>query len=167
MSRRARRLSIIAALVLSLGMLAFTLFPGRTMLGTPDSPAQSAAGEAESPIATVDAVGQRRIGSSGLPKGGVLQDLPTYAVSSAELEGLPPDPQPGTRLELWVAWEPPITKEVRFQKLLSDVRIQQVVPGVVAEEPSTVLLALEPSQISDVLYGDRYGSLSVVVLPTP
>lgn len=167
MSRRSRNLSLLAAVALALALLGFSLLPRRSGVGPPDPSAQSAAGRVEASSGAVDFARPNGIGN-GDPGGEARShDLRTYAVSSAELEGLPPDPRPGTRLDVWVAWEPPITEEVRFQKLLAEVTIQQVVPGLVPEEPSTVMLALEPSQISDILYADRYGLLSVVTLPAP
>ena len=70
-------------------------------------------------------------------------------------------------LEVWVAWEPPVTRKIRFQKLLPSATIERVVPGLVQEHPATVLLGVDRSRISDLLYGDRFGSLSVVILSLP
>ncbi len=92
-------------------------------------------------------------------------DVRTYALSVSELRGLPPNAAPGTQLELWVAWDPPLTKEPRFQLLVRRVILEKIVPGVTAEAPATALLRITKSQVPDLLYGDRYGSLSVTVLP--
>jgi hypothetical protein len=166
MSRRSRNLSLTAALVLSLGLLGFSFLGDGNGLEARNAPPRPRPAEVATPTAP-RVVGTKRAGAGDVAGHQPVTDLRTYAVSAAELEGLPPNPQPGARLELWVAWEPPVTRQPRFQKLLSDVTIQQVVPGLTRDEPNTVLLALQPPQVSDVLYGDRYGSLSVVMLPSP
>jgi hypothetical protein len=86
----------------------------------------------------------------------------TYAIGLHELAGLPPDVAPGTVLDLWVAWEPPVTEEIQVQLLLKDVVVERLIPPVLPEGPTTVLLSVAPRDISDLLYGDRYGQLSAV-----
>ncbi|HVF53002.1 MAG TPA: hypothetical protein VNC78_05270 [Actinomycetota bacterium] len=89
----------------------------------------------------------------------------TYAISVLDLAGLPPDARPGTIIELWVAWDPPVTKSAQVQRLLKNVVLERIIPGPVVEAPSMALLSVLPRQVPDLLYGDRYGSLSVTVLP--
>jgi hypothetical protein len=89
----------------------------------------------------------------------------SYAVPLPELHGLPPDAAPGTELELWVAWEPPITSGPKFQRLVPHLTLQRIAPPVEAGAPPTVLLAVPTSRLSDLLYGDRFGTLSVAVRP--
>ncbi len=159
-------------MIFTVGVVGFRLLPGATGSGDIGL-------EGEPPLANADLATESRSTpglaptvesdgpGEGQPLASEVSTLRTYAVASPELEGLPPDPQPGTELELWVAWEPPITKGIRFQKLLPSVTIQRVLPGLTPEEPSTVLLGIKPSEVSDLLYGDRFGSLSVVMLPAP
>jgi hypothetical protein len=87
----------------------------------------------------------------------------SYALLQNDLSGLPPDASPGTRLELWVAWDPPVTKNAKLQLLLRDVMLERIIPGVTSEAPSTVLLSIRSKDIADMLWADRYGALSVVV----
>ena len=88
-----------------------------------------------------------------------------YAVSVPELSGLPPDAPPGTALELWVAWDPPLTKRPKIQLLIPRVTVERIVPGLTPEAPATVMLEVPRRAMPDMLYGDRYGTLSVTVLP--
>lgn len=89
--------------------------------------------------------------------------LRTYAMPFTELAGLAPETAPGTMLELWVAWDPPVTEEPRVQRLLRNVLMQQILPAPTPELPSVVLIAVRPRDTADLIYGDRYGSLSVTM----
>lgn len=91
-------------------------------------------------------------------------DLRSYALALPELDGLPPDLQPGDRLQLWVAWEPPVTRTSQVQLLVKGATFDRIVSSVVPGEPPTVLLLVSPKDIPDLLYGDRWGALSAVVL---
>lgn len=86
-----------------------------------------------------------------------------YAIAVTELSGLSPDAAPGTLLDLWVAWDPPITDEPHVQPLLRSVRLTRIVAPVTPEGPAVALLSIRPSQVSDIIYGDRYGALSVTM----
>lgn len=88
-----------------------------------------------------------------------------YAVSVPELQGLSEGALSGTKLELWVAWEPPVTKSPRVQRLVDEVVLERIVAPTVPEAPSTAVLLVPPKAIPDVIYGDLYGRLSVVSLP--
>lgn len=91
-------------------------------------------------------------------------DLASYAFLLPELEGLPPDVRPGTAIEIWVAWEPPVTKKLQVQQLVPRATVDELIPSI-EPGPPTVMLSLERRHIPDLMYGDRYGSLSTVVLP--
>ena len=86
----------------------------------------------------------------------------TYAVGLHELAGLSPDSPPGTELELFVTWEPPVTRTPRVQLLVKDVRLERLIPPVLPEGPTTALLSLPTRDVPDLLYGDRFGQLSAV-----
>lgn len=90
-------------------------------------------------------------------------DRRSYAIGLQDLAGLPPDAGPGAPLELWVTWEPPVTREPRLQKLIGDVLLARTIPGPVPEAPVTVLLSVPADRIGDLIYADGYGRLSVVV----
>jgi hypothetical protein len=92
-------------------------------------------------------------------------DLRSYAVSANELQGLPFDSPPGTRIELWVAWEPPITDKPRVHLLVSGVVLEKIAPPTIPDGPHTAVLLVPPKRIPDVIYGDLYGRLSAVVVP--
>jgi hypothetical protein len=86
-----------------------------------------------------------------------------YAVSLPELTGLPEDAKAGTPLELWVAWEPPVTKHPRIQRLATGITLDRIVLPVVPEGSPAALLRIPRHEIPSVLYGDRYGALSAVI----
>ena len=87
----------------------------------------------------------------------------TYAIPVPELAGLSSSAVPGTRLELWVAWDPPLTKSPKIQRLLRDVMLEKIVPPIVPEAPATAILSVPDRAVPDLLYGDKYGSLSVTM----
>ena len=88
-----------------------------------------------------------------------------YALPLAEVRGLSPETPMGSRVELWVAWEPPITKEARVQRLLRGAVVEQIVPPTVPEGPVTVELLIPVNDLPDFIFAQRYGSLSAAVIP--
>ncbi len=88
-----------------------------------------------------------------------------YWVSVAEVDGLPESAPPGTRMELWVAWEPPVTARPRVDRLVREVTLERIAPPVTPQGPAAALLSLPAARIGDVLYADRWGALSVAILP--
>jgi len=89
--------------------------------------------------------------------------LVSYAIPTTELQGLPPDLAYGTRLDLWVAWQPPITKRTELQPLLRGVLLEKIVPPLLPDGPHSAILKVDPDEISDLIWGDRFGALSAVV----
>jgi len=89
----------------------------------------------------------------------------SYAIALPDLKGLPPDAVPGTQMELWVAWEPPLTRRPRIQRLFPSVVLEKIAPPAIEGGPAVAILSVESSDVSDLLWGDRYGALSVVLLP--
>jgi hypothetical protein len=88
----------------------------------------------------------------------------SYAIALHELEGLPSDIALGARIELWVAWDPPISEEPAFQLLLKDVIVENIIQPVVPEGSIDVLLSVPLKGVSDLHYGDRYGNLHVAIV---
>jgi hypothetical protein len=87
----------------------------------------------------------------------------SYALSEADVSGLPLDTPPGTRLELWVAWEPPVTRTAKLQLLIRDVVLEKVISGFPEGAPATILLSLRARDVDDMLWADRYGALSLTI----
>ena len=87
----------------------------------------------------------------------------SYAMALYDLAGLPPDAPIQTPLELWVAWDHRVSRNPQVQPLVSDVRIERYVQPTTPDGPRVVMLSVPRSQLDELLYGDRYGSLSAVV----
>lgn len=85
-----------------------------------------------------------------------------YYMSFNELDGLPRDTPPWTPVELWVAWDPPITDEPLVQLLDDDVFIESILPPVVPGAGHVVKLSVRLKDRENLVYADRYGSLSVI-----
>ena len=107
-----------------------------------------------------------RMGPATEPVAPIAGDLRSYAVSASEVAGLSVDAPPGTRMELWVAWEPPVTKEPRVQRLVDQVVLERIVPPTVPEAPPTAILLIAPKSVDEVIYGDIWGRLSVATVPS-
>ena len=90
-------------------------------------------------------------------------DLVSYAFDAGELDGLPPDVMPGQKLDLWVTWEPPVTKRTVVQPLLKGVALEKVAPPVLPNGPAAALFLVPQARVDDLIWADRYGLLSVVV----
>jgi hypothetical protein len=172
MNRKVQRLGFAFGGVLLVTLLWVRLFPADDLV-LPATAAVDAAASAQQRVdeATLspspDLTTQPRVTP---PEGGEVaatasRQLRTYAVSTYELAGLPPDAEPGTRLELWAALDPPIVEESRFMKLRTEVVLEKIVPGLTPEAPATALLLVGADRLSDLLYLDRYGELSVAVIP--
>jgi len=89
-------------------------------------------------------------------------DLTNYAFLLPELEGLPPSTSPGTEIEIWATWEPPVTKRLKVQRLIPRATVSKILPSI-EPGPPTVVLEIERRYIPDIMFGDRFGALSVVL----
>lgn len=151
MSRKIRNLLLASGVVVAVALLAASfLFAADVPDATIGPPTPVIA----SPTASQPAARQKSVENTRL-----------YAVSLPRLQGLAATAAAGSRLELWVAWEPPITKSPRYQKLLENVILEEIVPPPIPEAPPTVLLSVADHDIGDLLYADRFGALSAVIVP--
>ncbi|MDP9068866.1 MAG: hypothetical protein M3N53_11060 [Actinomycetota bacterium] len=89
--------------------------------------------------------------------------LVSYAVPATELDGLQLGLAPGSTVDIWVAWEPPITNAPEIHQLITGATVEKIVPPVLPDGPHVALLLVKPEQVTDLLYGDRYGALSVTM----
>lgn len=145
---KARRLGALGGGVVILGLLASTFaFGGGSSAPKPNDVtlAQGPTDVATPPSST---------------------DLASYAFHLPELDALPATVPPGTEIEIWATWEPPVTKKLKVQRLIPRATVEKVIPSI-DSGPPTVLLELERRYIPDIMYGDRFGSLSVVLLSEP
>lgn len=157
MSRRMANLLIVAGAAALIGTIAakmvFPSTPNPVMTPAEDAPVEiimSADPQTTpTPIAAVTPADDRR----------------DYAVGLHELRGLPLDASPGTRLELWVAWDRAVAEGPQMQKLVKSVTLSRFIEPVTPEGPVVVVLSVPEKAMRAVMYGDLYGSFSVA-LPT-
>jgi hypothetical protein len=95
-----------------------------------------------------------------------MGEMRGYALPVAELSGLPGDAPPGTELELWVTWDPPVTERPRLQRLIRRVVLEKVAPAVTPDGPDAAILLVPVEKLPDLVYADRYGAISVGLLPS-
>ena len=95
---------------------------------------------------------------------GSVENFRSYSLPLVELSGLPPDVMSGTRVEVWVAWEPPITEKPRVQRLFGGAQVARLIPPTVAEAPTTVELLVPAKEFPELLFADRHGSLSAAIV---
>ena len=88
-----------------------------------------------------------------------------YSIALPEVRGMAPDVQAGARLDLWVAWNRPITRGPRVQKLLTGAIVDELTPPLTPEGPVIVGLLIPVRELPDFLFAHRYGSLSAVAVP--
>jgi hypothetical protein len=140
---RAGRLVALGLIVVAMGLGASTLlFDGETS-------------KARLPTES-DAVARNEPGPPA------ATDIASYAFLLPELEGLSSTVEPGTEIEIWATWEPPVTKRLKVQLLIPKATVTKVIPSI-EPGPPTVMLELERRLIPDILFGDRFGDLSVVL----
>lgn len=90
-------------------------------------------------------------------------DRREYALGMHELSGFPLETPPGARMELWVAWDPPLTKAPDVRRLIRDVIVADIIPPLTPDGPTAVIVSVPTARVPDLIYGDRYGDLSVVL----
>ncbi|MDQ4058253.1 MAG: hypothetical protein M3124_03935 [Actinomycetota bacterium] len=146
LTTRIRRLVLVAFAVIATGVLLSAWLDADDSASGGPSPAS------------------RGVSRSPSDRGPASDDLASYAFLLPELEGLPPDVEPGTAIEIWVTWEPPVTKKLQVQQLVPRAKVDELIPSI-EPGPPTIMLSLERRHIPDLMYGDRYGALSTVVLP--
>nr|MBA2599278.1 hypothetical protein [Actinomycetota bacterium] len=88
-----------------------------------------------------------------------------YAIATSELAGLPPDARPGAIFDLWVTWSPPVVEVVRIQKLIPGLILDEIVPPVTPSGAEAAIFLVPVKSMSDLLWADRFGELSVTGLP--
>jgi hypothetical protein len=149
---RLKRAAIALVIPLAALLVVIKLFAPQTEVATVEP--------IDSPVPTPQ---QQEEPSNVLPATGGVR---SYALEITELDGLPPDASPGTALEIWVTWEPPITRRIQVQRLIQQAQVERIIPNIVPEAPATVLLSIPRRDIADMFYGDRFGQLSAAVLST-
>ena len=86
-----------------------------------------------------------------------------YAITLSDLPGLAPDSAPGTRLNLWVTWEPPVTKHPKVHLLLENVILKRISPPLTVNGPFVANLLVSRKGLPDLLWADRFGKLNASV----
>jgi hypothetical protein len=147
LSPRLVRLSV----ALAIGIAALWLVPSLSHDAEPQAALRAAASIA--PAASPEA--------SQPP---VPPDRATYWIGAHEIEGVVPELAPGTRVEVWVTWEPPLVKQPVVEKLIRDAYIAAILPSTMIEGTLDVGLSLNDRDISAMTYGERFGSLNLIVL---
>jgi hypothetical protein len=170
MNPRTKNLTLAGGGVVLIGFVAVNTFvaPAAPQSAPQPSDALGLAEPAPSPSRAgedlADPAMARSPAASASPAGGVaVPARRSYAIGLHDLAGFPPDAAPGEPLELWVTWEPPVTRGPRLQKLISDVVVERTIPGSVPEAPVTVLLSVPVGRVGDLIYADTFGKLSVVL----
>jgi hypothetical protein len=177
-SARVRNLLVAGGLVIAAGFVAVNLLslepaaPSSSFTTPPGPSDQLASPEPRSEQAGLSAGGQATPSSTSeqATQGAPATSLPAaeemrgYALPVAELSGLPGDAPPGTELELWVTWDPPVTEKPRLQRLIRRVVLQKVAPAVTPDGPDAAILLVPVGKLPDLVYADRYGAISVALL---
>lgn len=89
------------------------------------------------------------------------RSLYTHAVEVSWLNGFPPDAAPGDVFDIWVAWNRAVAKGPNIQLLLQDVTLEKIAPPVTPDGPYVAYLIVTRAEARDLLYGTKYGALSV------
>jgi hypothetical protein len=173
-SARTRNLLLAGGLVIAAGFVAVNLLslepaaPSRSFT-TPDGGPASPEPRSDADLSTGDGQATPSSPSEQVAPGTSLQgtgETRGYALPVAELSGLPANAPPGTELELWVTWDPPVTERPRLQRLIRRVVLEKVAPAVTPDGPDAAILLVPVEKLPDLVYADRYGAISVGLLPS-
>lgn len=175
MSARTRNLLLAGGLVIAAGFVAVNLLslepaaPSRSFTTPPGGGQATPDPRSDADLSTADGQATPSSPSEQVAPGTSLQgtgETRGYALPVAELSGLPGNAPPGTELELWVTWDPPVTERPRLQRLIRRVVLEKVVPAVTPDGPDAAILLVPVEKLPDLVYADRYGTISVGLLPS-
>ncbi|MGI8407986.1 MAG: hypothetical protein ACR2L3_05695 [Actinomycetota bacterium] len=160
MTTKNRNLTIAAGVLAAAILLSLTLFPNSPPRDDPSSTLRSSEDPYGIQPEAVPTAAPQGTGSSLVEAGTGIR---SYSIGLHELSGLTQATPPGTRIDIWASWGPPVTEKPQVQRLLKDVVIQEIQPPFLPEGPTAVVLSLMPTQVEKMLWGDKYGSLAAVV----
>jgi hypothetical protein len=83
-----------------------------------------------------------------------------YSLDLEDIAGLSPTTTPGTAVELWATWSPPITKSPRLQRVVRDAILERVSLPITPDGPIVATFLVEEREIDELLWADRYGEIS-------
>jgi hypothetical protein len=176
---RARNLLLAGGVVVAAGVVAVSLLSLEGSASPPSFTSPSSSGRSAAPHSgsrpadlsspgvqsPPDPTNEEAVSSSeGNPSLGPAPAMRGYALPVAELAGLPGDAPPGTQLELWVTWDPPVTDGPRLQRLIPRVVLEKIAPAVTSDGPDAAILLVPEKKLPDLVYADRYGAISVAML---
>ena len=158
MTSKTRRLAFTAGFVVLFALTIWSWIPGKAEPRS-EAPASVALDHSDDlePLEIISPAPER---DGDVALEGHLE----YAIGLHDLAGLSRTVTPGTVVDLWVAWDPPIMKDPQYQRLIRSVIVKEIEPPFVPEGPFTVVLSVPKDKISDLLYADRYGAISVAML---
>lgn len=159
MTSKSRRLAFTAGFVVLFALTLWSWVPGDA---DPKADVIAPGGKGPSTsVAAVDPAGtaSANTGIPAAPSG----DRQSYAIGLHDISGLSRETPPGTVVDLWVAWDPPITEKPQYQRLIPAAMIEAIQPPFVPEGPFTVMLSVPTRKIGDLLYADRYGAISATI----
>jgi hypothetical protein len=177
---RARNLLLAGAVVVAAGVVAVNIL---SLEGSAPAPSLNSFGSSggsaapHSDSAPVDpsspgvqspaesTTEQAASSSEGNPSLSPVPAMRGYALPVAELAGLPGHAPPGTQLELWVTWDPPVTDKPKLQRLIPKVVLEKIAPAVTPDGPDAAILLVPEKKLPALVYADRYGAISVALLP--
>lgn len=159
-TRRLLVMGVVVALFLYLG---WDLFSG---ISRPPTTAPSMATEAQRAGETAPIAPAALPTTSPTPGEAPTSSLTGYAISLSELSGLTESTAPGTIVDLWVTWDPPLTPRPKLQRIVSGAVVDEIAPPVTPDGPYAAMLLVRQRDIEDLLWADRYGSLSAVTKPS-
>ena len=175
MSSRLRNLGVAAVVGILLASLGSSLLApdeggSATIVGPPSpptSPQLHASPEVGATLVGSDSSPATVFASADPAAVDPESDRREYAVALSELNGLPVDAAPGARMDVWVTWHPPVTNKPTVQRLIQGVVLERIIPPLTPDGPDGVLLSVAKSRLSALIFGDRFGELSVAMLPGP
>ena len=141
--------------------MAGMLVVSALFLRGPTAADQSLGKVAPDPVGSPSWIGPSAAPSPATPLRPAERNVHTYAVDISTLSGFPPDAERGDRFDIWVAWDQRVVKGPNIQLLLEGVELEKVAPPVTPEGPYVALFIVTRGQARDLLYGERYGALSV------
>ena len=154
LTRRHKRVVIAATAAVTLAYLGWDLL---AVTSTPASHEPPAA-----PVAVVDATPTPDAPAAVTD----MSNRVSYSFDVDEIDGLSPTALPGTVVELWVTWDPPVVEQPKLQRVVKNAVVERISAPVTPDGPTVATFLIARSSLEDLLWADRYGTLSASTLPT-
>jgi hypothetical protein len=147
--RRLRNILVVASVSLALFFLVFQATGRHHTTRTALAPPSTTPDASTTPSA---------------PSGAGLErsdDWYSYALDLLEVDGRPPDLEPGTPVEIWVSWSDG-GRVSQPERWIRKAVFRRIAPSVTSMGPDVVVLDIPAGERAKMIWADGYGAVTLI-----